>query len=401
MHVLQWADGWFKPVENRRSVAGLAGQAGKILLFPPALILYAPIVTSLDLKGINMDFKSNSSATRHPRLHPIALHFLAAILAGSLMRPADSQAGPVSATVRVSAAESWGQVPQPWDDPASNLVGNTGDPELIEFTGNKTFTTKAIREQLMMSAGYLLGSHHLALRDPFLAMLRDKLRAGYQNCGFPEPQVEVRYDKERRRATVVIVEGKRYRNGEILVQGVAPETVKTVIERLTIRPETKFNFMQQGTDKIESGVKATVYAEALPNPGTDPSRPFSQEAEQRTFWEPGEPVSFVEFYRLELEKIARKALAQHGLFFPKVEMSIQTNRGKIHRHPAHQGHGSRDRRRSSMKSWWKAAKRIPKRTCSSFWGSRREWRSTVPPWTKPSASSGTRADSASTNWSRC
>jgi len=250
-----------------------------------------------------------------------------AVLTGLLVMAVGLRAEPGQATVRVGASEGWGRVSQPWDDPASNLVGETGDPGLIELFGNQTFTTNAIREELMMSAGYLLGSHPLALREPFLRMLREKIRGGYQNGGFPDPQVEVRYDKERRRAGVKIVEGKRFRCGEILVQGVAPEVARTVVAKLTIRPGPDFNFKFPAAKK-EGSDGVNFSAEIHPNAGPDPSRPFSQEAEQKIFWEIGEPVSFVELVRQELERITATAMAQHGFFFPRLEVSLQRNEEK-------------------------------------------------------------------------
>ena len=273
-----------------------------------------------------MDLRSKFCATRHSCFRLSVPLLLSSLLTALLVTPPDLMAEPGPAAVRVGSSEGWGRVPQPWEDPASRLVGDTGDPELIEFTGNKTFTAKAIREQLMMSAGYLLGSHHLALREPFLVMLREKIRGGYQNCGFPEPEVEVRYDKERRRAEVKIVEGKRYRCGEVMVEGVAPEVVKTVVARLTLRPEATNYPAQTGVGGDETG-KVTFTAEVHPG-GGDPNQPFAQEAEQTVFWEAGEPVSFVETIRQELERITQRALAQHGLFFPKLEVKIQTTAEK-------------------------------------------------------------------------
>jgi hypothetical protein len=248
------------------------------------------------------------------------------MLSGCLLSPADLPAEPEPATVRASSAEGWGKVPQPWADPASNLVGETGDPELIEFSGNQTFSTATIRKQLMMSAGYMLGSHHLALRGPFLVMLREKIRSGYQNCGFPEPAVEVRYDKERRRAEVRILEGKRYRCGEVLVEGVPADMAKTLITRLTIRPEsTNYPALPAGAGTESSRV---TYNAEIRAKDASRSRPFAREADQTVFWEAGEPVSFVESVRQELQRIAQQALAQHGLFFPKLEVKIRTSAEK-------------------------------------------------------------------------
>jgi hypothetical protein len=272
-----------------------------------------------------MDLRCNSRATRPGRLRAYAFLVLAATGSASLVFPPDLPAETEPATVRVGAVEGWGRTPQPWDDPASNLVGETGDPELIEFTGNATFPARIIREQLMMSASYLLGSHHLALRGPFLVMLRDKIRDGYQNCGFPDAQVEVRYDRERRRAEVRIVEGKRFRCGDVTVEGVAPEVVKSVVTQLTIRPESKYPEVPTGGG-AESG-NVTLNAEVRPG-SADSTRPLARDSEQTVFWETGEPVSFVETIRLELEAIVQKALAQHGLFFPRLEVKIQTDAEK-------------------------------------------------------------------------
>jgi len=269
-----------------------------------------------------MDLRPCSRVIRHCCSRPGTLALLAAILATPLILPPDLFAEPEPATVRSGTSAGWGKNPEPWENPESRLVGETGDPELIEFIGNTTFTARTIREQLMMSASYLLGSHHLALRDPFLVMLHDKIRDGYRNCGFPEPRVEVRYDQEGRRAEVKIEEGKRYRCGEVLVEGVAPDVAKTVLERLTIRPESTNYPGEPEVGGAESG-KVTFHAELRPS-GADPNRPFSQEGEQTVFWEAGEPVSFVENNRQELESITRKALAQHGFFFPKLEVKIQT-----------------------------------------------------------------------------
>lgn len=220
----------------------------------------------------------------------------------------------------------------PWDKPGSDLVGNAGDPDYLDFAGNTTFPADSLREALMNSPGYLMASHHAARRAPFLALLERKVTDGYKSCGFPEPRVTVSYDEKTGRVKVQIVEGKRFMCGEVKVSGVSKTVASGVVERLT-KPSpdgTDNNSSPTGdrsgtrTEEKKAGdgvsVKTTAYMELTPAKAENPLTPGRKPRKERFVWQPGKPAGFCEAAWRDLEFDTKEVLAENGFFFAKVSL---------------------------------------------------------------------------------
>jgi hypothetical protein len=223
----------------------------------------------------------------------------------------------------------------PWEEPHSGLVGNAGDPANIEFSGNVAFPAQTLRDALMDSPGYLLGAHHRARREAFLAMVQRKMLLGYKFNGFPEPRVSVSYDEAQGRTRVRIVEGKRFECGAVRVSGVSPAVAEVLTNRLTRPPlppleiENQFNKGGQtansgGPDSSEgSGLKAQLHLNVAPADQEHPLSTKHTRPENRFLWEPGHPAGFCDAALNDLESETKDVLAERGFFFPKVNLRTE------------------------------------------------------------------------------
>jgi hypothetical protein len=211
----------------------------------------------------------------------------------------------------------------PWDKPGSGLVGNDGDVANIEFTGNRTIPAETLREALAASPGYLLGSHHLARREEFLAMLQRKVLLGYKCHGFPEPQVTVSRDENSGRVRVTIVEGRRFQCGEVRVSGVSPTLREALVARLTKAPAPMPGLEQVMQNGFDAAKKEEGFWLKTLNPPPSPQHPLTPNRKPRPdqfLWQVGQPGGFCEAARKDLELETREVLAEHGYFFSKINL---------------------------------------------------------------------------------
>ena len=139
-----------------------------------------------------------------------------------------------------------------------DLVGEHGDPDRIQFVGNETFDAKGLRSALRYDVDLLLAGHPKADAKAFRRLLEQRLAEGYLNSGFPYPQVTVHFDEERPAVVATIVEGPRYKCGDVEVVGA-------------------------------KSIPVARFVESLLNPTSDPWPPH---ATSEKTWRRGKPASF-------------------------------------------------------------------------------------------------------------
>ncbi len=234
---------------------------------------------------------------------------------------------------------SYGQAAEvmPWDRPGSTLVGNASDPANLRFSANTTFSDQELRDALMLCPAYLLGSHQMAPREEFLELLGKKVRSGYQFGGFPEPRVTVSYDTDTKQVSVQITEGRRFRCGEIKVNGLEAALARELSGRLSEwhvpapgfdqkpgsaeqkRESTGANF-SAGNDEFSLRAHAQLTEPAQP---VNPLKPSGDPRKHPLLWVRGKPAHFGEEARGEFELTVKDVLAEHGFFFPKLEIRTE------------------------------------------------------------------------------
>ncbi len=104
---------------------------------------------------------------------------------------------------------------------AEEPVGNLGEPERIQFSGQQTFDSEQLRNALTNDFDFLLASAADVERTELIRVLSGRLIDGYRQAGFAKPNVEVKCLDDH--VQVQISEGPRFRRGTVTVIG--PESV--------------------------------------------------------------------------------------------------------------------------------------------------------------------------------
>jgi hypothetical protein len=219
---------------------------------------------------------------------------------------------------------------------ADVTVGELGDPERINFEGASAFTPDQLRNGLIQNAGFLLASHSHAPLQPFLEMLSHKIQSGYQAQGFPEVQVSSCVDERGQSVRVQIIEGPRFRCGEIKIIGRKTLPLATLRVLLTTAPVKQLaSVAEENNDskapdstsasQTEPNVSVTTTMH-LANINNDPRQNLSTSGDSTAHqpkWVAGEYASFGTEPRDEIEAVVKDGLAQYGFFFPKIRVNIE------------------------------------------------------------------------------
>lgn len=177
-------------------------------------------------------------------------------------------------------------------------VGDLGDPARVAIEGMQTFTQDDIRRALQADLDYLVAAHPEATLAECLAALEDRVRAGYRDCGFPDVAVQARFDVSAGRIVAKVIEGPRFRCGDLRVTG------------LKALPITDSEFIRRFAEKL-----SPASDQATPTPG---------------IWKNGMPVSFSPKSLANYTTAASDTFAALGRFAPtfKVEIQPQPASGK-------------------------------------------------------------------------
>jgi hypothetical protein len=220
--------------------------------------------------------------------------------------------------------------------------GLRGSPESIDFTGNRTFSARAIGEGLASDDSFILAAYPEAPLDEFMEATRQSILRGYQGLGFPQAAVTVRDDPARARLVVTVAEGPRFMRGEIQVLGLGKVSEAEVIQALTdpaatgpdrlAEAVTAFWAKQAEIDKRANALRAILSAtpsglsatSAVGRPGAaSPPELFTMPIHRpsRALWKTGAPASFAEDHLLDIVGTVRQLLDMKG--YPLAEIRAQ------------------------------------------------------------------------------
>jgi len=191
---------------------------------------------------------------------------------------------------------------------ASRRVGELGDPERLVFEGLHTFSPRAVRLGLLDSMDFLMDSHPLAPLDDYLQSLRNHLRAGYQNAGFPDVQISASLDSISDSILVKVNEGPRCLQAEIKVMEAGTIPVELLVRRLTEAPSAQ-------------PANPSIY-ERLQAYQQNTSQDFHSAACACGVWEPGKPASFDESSLNGLTQRIDDILKDLGFFFVRTQLKM-------------------------------------------------------------------------------
>ena len=189
---------------------------------------------------------------------------------------------------------------------APPLAGELAALARLEFTGQRQFTAEQLKGALEDDLDFLLAADPATPLDEFLGVLQARLKAGYERAGFPEAAIEAGADLARRRVAVTISEGRRYTAGAVRLHGMSSVPEAAVSRWLTTAHPAPAAEQRTGWEMTD---------------GLRISDAFGDEP----IWEPGKPAHFNAWARQHLTRQVYLAFAEHGYFFPQLEVKVAPN----------------------------------------------------------------------------
>src|SRR6185437_7522517 len=188
-------------------------------------------------------------------------------------------------------------------DGAPPLAGELGTTQQLDFTGQRQFSPDDLKRALNDDLEFLLAADPTTPLDEFLSVLKSRLLAGYQRAGFADASVEAVVDAPRRRIAVSISEARRYVAGPIRVVGRSSVPEAAVARWLTSSHPAPAAEQRTGWEMAD---------------GLRISDAFGEEP----IWQPGKPAHFNAWSQDHLTKQVCLAFAEHGYFFPQLEVKV-------------------------------------------------------------------------------
>ncbi|BCX47482.1 outermembrane protein assembly protein YaeT [Haloferula helveola] len=171
------------------------------------------------------------------------------------------------------------------------LVGRVGRCHRMAFEGNEIFTADELRKGLAADASFAMAARPTEPLDHFLKEIPELLIAGYRKSGCPDAKVRMthRPGNEALPFLVTIEEGKRYRQGKIIIEGVDGIDRERLIADLTQgKPRTPMGTL---LERIREAAEAEE--SRLPKEGAHGPDYFEKWGElHEASWNPGQPVPF-------------------------------------------------------------------------------------------------------------
>lgn len=112
-------------------------------------------------------------------------------------------------------------------------VGVLGEPNRLAITGAETFSPDEIKRALSLNADYQSAADPDASLDDYLETVKELIRAGYGQAGFPDADVSVSFNADSNAVAVTVKEGPRYLAGKIRVVGSNTLPIDELTARLT------------------------------------------------------------------------------------------------------------------------------------------------------------------------
>ena len=194
----------------------------------------------------------------------------------------------------------------PHVDAAPPTAGELASTARLELTGQRQFPAEQLKRALDDDLEFLLAADPSTPLDEYLSVLKARLRAGYERAGFPEIEIEAGVDLARRCVAVSISEGRRYLAGPVRLLGASSVAEAAISRWLTTSHPAPVAEQRTGWE-VADGLRI--------------SDAFGEEP----IWEPGKPARFNAWTRQHLTRQVYLAFAEHGYFFPQLEVRIAPN----------------------------------------------------------------------------
>lgn len=190
------------------------------------------------------------------------------------------------------------------------LVGEYGNFDRFAFRGNDAFNAETLRDALKKDIALIPFSRADRSFAGLCQAISDEMRTGYLSSGFPDVAVRVDWDEWEAQPVVEIVEGPRYRQGEVLVLG-AEEEVETAIRDWLTKPQPPLNAISRllpgatdGHDLVWENEQGQLVAE------NDP------------VWSPGRSCSFHPMAVEQVKPYIKRAIQDNGSLEPKFSVAL-------------------------------------------------------------------------------
>jgi outer membrane protein assembly factor BamA len=189
-------------------------------------------------------------------------------------------------------------------------VGQLREFDRFTFEGNTSFSGWSLWFGLNSTFDFPELSHPLAPRDAFLAAIESQLRLGYKHCGFPDARITARYDSQKDRVTVQVMEGSRYQCGPVEVVGARKVPVQPIVEALSVT-NAPAGALSEPFELLDS-------APANRATGTD----TDDSTNQSFLWVAGQPAHFDHLSLRLLAGVVTNTLGKHGFLMSQFNLNI-------------------------------------------------------------------------------
>ncbi|MDB4438075.1 hypothetical protein N9195_00640 [bacterium] len=224
------------------------------------------------------------------------------------------------------------------------LVDRRGNPRDFRIEGAIEIQETELQDALINSAEYIMASHPAADFATLLEVMESGLLRAYQKAGFATPEVKVSWDRETSEVVVKLVEGPRYRLGEIKIIGNKKISGERIERRLMPEDAVKDQSMLRADAAMDGILKEKVIQDAVVKEALEKAFPKESENEFNAFelvylfnyeefregmavWEKGKWVRYQPHYLETAEVLVRSVYADEGLFSSEIAIEITPREG--------------------------------------------------------------------------
>jgi hypothetical protein len=217
----------------------------------------------------------------------------------------------------------------PADAAGNAKVGDRGELETMVFTGQTSFSDRALRQALKCDMNFLLAARPDANLAVCLKTLEADLRAGYLHAGFGQATIRASLDADGRRIEVAIGEGPQSVCGDVIVKGVTNLSAGTLAARVTWRiSSTALTNPPPGLlDAVGSSNLLSaeqILRDVVPSSAATQITNRSQVPDVSLgIWETGQPTPLDAGARRSISEAVTNAFADLGYFSPQFEWKFE------------------------------------------------------------------------------
>ncbi|HEX3600646.1 MAG TPA: hypothetical protein VHU84_10925 [Lacipirellulaceae bacterium] len=181
---------------------------------------------------------------------------------------------------------------------AGKPLKDLGDPQRVNFVGNKLFSQDQLRAALAADVRYQAAARPSNDLGSFLRILNERVLEGYRHCGCRDATVAASANSAGDAIEVHVNEGARFIQGKICVFGPAMID-KAAIEKFLTTRQAKRPWRIMCSD-LE----------------------VTKSADDDPIWAPGDDVHFTEAAKTDLAVAVRQALAEQGYPYAHVQTEM-------------------------------------------------------------------------------